>query len=572
MAKSTVDVLVVGAGPTGLTLACELVRHGLSCRVIDQLAAPVTYSKAAVVHARTMEVFDDMGVADAILGHTKVLHGANVYADGKRVAHIGIGGLESAYPSFYGVSQHDTEVVLTARLRELGVSIERSRRLDAFDLRDDGVTATVVPAEGGGAAEAVEARWLVGCDGAHSTVRKALGFSFEGSAYEEHLVQADVRVEWPRDFDDEEIHTFLHPDGAVACFPLFKDGRYRVIFFMFHDGPELPMTLETFQTLADQRMPKGTRLVDPAWMVAFRIHCRRTNHYRKQSAFVAGDAAHIHSPAGGQGMNTGIQDAYNLAWKLALVQAGAARERLLDSYEAERMPVAAQLLATTDGATKGITTVSGLRNPIAVGLRNGLMRFVTSIDAIQSRFTRGASMLEINYRESPVVAQDRASVWSANVASSKESEAPSVADWAAFGDGPAPGDRAADVELGEATDGDARRPRLLDVLRGTRHTLLLFDGAAATAAGYENLAQIASDVQQRYGERVAVQVVVPHPKKPDALKWDGGVLCDPEGALHKRYGARSECLYLVRPDGYVAYRTQPADGAKLQAYLGSIFA
>src|SRR5262249_6644001 len=156
--------LVVGAGPTGLTLACELLRHGVSCRVIDQLAEPVIYSKAAVVHARTMEVFDDLGIATAILAHTKVLHGANVYAEGQRIAHLHFGGLESAYPHMYGVSQRDTELVLATKLRELGGAIERSKRLDSFDVRDDGVTAKVVAGDGAGApAETIEARWMVGC-------------------------------------------------------------------------------------------------------------------------------------------------------------------------------------------------------------------------------------------------------------------------------------------------------------------------------------------------------------------------------------------------------------------------
>jgi 2-polyprenyl-6-methoxyphenol hydroxylase-like FAD-dependent oxidoreductase len=462
-------------------------------------------------------------------------------------------------------------MVLGARLAALGGAVERSVRLESFDARADGVRATVVRGDGKeGDAETMEARWLVGCDGAHSVVRKALGFTFEGSAYEERLVQADVRVEWPYPADDDEVMAFLHPDGPLACFPLFKDGRYRLIFFLTPEAKEPEMVLESFQRLADERGPKGMRVSDPAWMVGFRIHCRRTSHYRKGSAFIAGDAAHIHSPAGGQGMNTGIQDAYNLAWKLALVHHGDASDALLDSYEAERQPIAKALLASTDAATKGLNVAAGLRHPVAVGLRNGLMRFVTSLDFVTSRFVTGASMLELGYRESPIVKQDRGSVWTSNVASSTKTEEPGVADWAAFGDGPSPGDRAADVVYGGA-EGEEGGARLLDLLCGTRHALLLFDGAAATVAGYRNLDAIARDVRERHGRLVDVHVVVPFAEKPKELGWDGSVVCDPRGALHKRYGARSECLYLVRPDGYVAYRTQPADGARLGAYLKTIF-
>jgi 2-polyprenyl-6-methoxyphenol hydroxylase-like FAD-dependent oxidoreductase len=569
MNHPSLDVLVVGAGPTGLTLACELIRHGLVCRVIDALAEPAIHSKAAVVHARSMEVLHGLGVAEALLAHAKIVRGANVYADQERVAHVRFGGLEdaSAFPHVYGVSQRDSERVLTAHLGALGGTVERGRRLASFEMTDEGVTATVT-GEGGKDEETIGARWIVGCDGAHSAVRKQLGFGFEGSAYEERLIQADVRVAWPTPVADDEILAFLHPEGVMGCFPLFQDGRFRVIFFLSPSAPELELNLETFQRLTDERAPLGTLLTDPAWMVAFRIHCRRASAYRRDRALLAGDAAHIHSPAGGQGMNTGIQDAYNLAWKLALVERGDAHASLLDSYEAERLPIAQSVLEMTDRATKGLTTFAGLRHPIAVGLRNGLMRFATSLDAVTSRALRGVSELDVHYKKSPIVKEDRSSVWTATVTSSRETERPGIGDWAAFGDGPSAGDRAVHATCPSPT-GEGRTA-VLDVLRGTRHVLFLFDGAAATEAGYENLGRIARDVRDRYGRLIDVQVVVPFAKKPDALPWDGAILLDVDGEIHKRYGARSECLYLVRPDGYVAYRAQPADGAKLMAYLSSI--
>jgi 2-polyprenyl-6-methoxyphenol hydroxylase-like FAD-dependent oxidoreductase len=560
MTEREPDVLVVGAGPTGLTLACELVRHGLSCRVIEELAAPVVWSKAAVVQARTMEVFDDMGVVGLFLERSKPVLGASVYAGGKRVAHVVFEGIDSPYPHPYGISQKETESLLAEHLARLGVSVERGRKLESFTQTEGGITAKV--AEAGTEAQTVPARWIVGCDGAHSVVRKTLGFTFEGSAYEERIIQADVRIAFPMRTDDDEILAFLHPDGPVACFPLFQDGRYRLIVFLMPKTPDVEPTMENFQRFVDQRVPGGAKISDPAWTAAFRIHQRKTDRYRAGRAFVAGDAAHIHSPVGGQGMNTGIQDAYNLAWKLALVHKGRAKDSLLDSYEAERQPVAAALLSSTDRATRGIEQLSALRSPIAVELRNQLMGLVTSLSIVRSQAMRVASMTEVNYRGSPIVRQDRPSLWHANVVSST-TEAPSIADWAAFGDGPLPGDRAPDAAVGER--------RLFEIFRGTRHTLLLFDGAAATPEGYANLARIAREVGERWRELVLVHVIVPAGSPPRELTLERSILLDSQSEAHRRYGARSECLYLVRPDGYVAYRCQPADGERLSAYLASIF-
>ena len=577
MVDTATEVLVVGAGPTGLTLASELTRYGISCRLIEALDEPVVYSKAAAIHARTLEVFDNMGVADDILLVAKELQGGRVYSGGKVVGRFSFDGMDSAYPHVYGVSQRDTELVLAKHLERLGGRVERGTKLASF-VEDGGrVNATVEGKEG--ATTTVDSRWLVGCDGAHSAVRHGLGFTFEGNAYEEHLIQADVHLDFPTRGDGDEILMFLSPDGPLAMFPLFKDGRYRLIVFLLPGTPDPEVTLETFQRFCNERGPKGVSVSDPAWMVPFRIHCRRANKYRAGSVFIAGDAAHVHSPVGGQGMNTGIQDAYNLAWKLALVTRGRARPEILDSYEAERLPVAKALLAATDTATRGVSTMAPLKNALAVGIRNQLLGTLTGLSFVTKRVARTVSMLGIGYEASPIVAEDRPSVWRTEVLGTSATEAPGLADWAAFGEGPAPGERAPEAYFAERVDvqlpgGEPlprRHPsRVGEVIRGTSHTLLLFDGAAATEAGYKNLASIAASVTARYGSDVAVHIVVPFPEKPTALAFDGSVLFDADGAVHRGYGARSECLYLVRPDGYVAYRCQPADGAKLAAYLERI--
>lgn len=567
MAPSDLEVLIVGAGPTGLALATDLLRHGLRCRIIDQERVPAPWSKAQIVHARTLEIFEALGVAAEVRAHGKQIHGFNIHETPslKRVARVQLGAVDSQAGSFLSIPQRDTEVCLARHYERLGGVIERPVRLEGFVQDDDGVTATLVHPDD--RKEVVRAAWLVGCDGAHSTTRGGLGLEFSGSTYEQRLIQADVRIDMPLHVDDDEIVLFLAADGLIGLFPLPGERRYRMIAPLF-DGEEIEPTLENFQRLMAHRGPAGAVVSDPVWMVGFRIHCRMVSRYRIGRVFVAGDAAHIHSPAGGQGMNTGVQDAHNLAWKLALVQRGRARPELLDSYDAERRPVAAATLAGTDAATRRGIIAFTLRNPIAVAMRNRLLGFVANLGFVGDRAAQGLSMLEIGYPDSPIVAQDRPPLHRAHLLTSADVESPSLRDWVDFGHGPAPGERAPDVLVApEQPDS----PRLYDLLRGPTHTLLLFDGAAPTPEGYANLAAVARRTRERFDGLVTPVVVVPRAERPAALEWDGALVLDAEGAVHQRYGARSECLYLVRPDGHVGYRGQPADGEKLFDYLATIF-
>jgi 2-polyprenyl-6-methoxyphenol hydroxylase-like FAD-dependent oxidoreductase len=557
-----VDALIVGAGPVGLVLALELGARGLRCRLIDQLPEPVRYSKAQAIHARTLELLEPLGVSSELVARGIQVHGMSVYTpDLRRLVNATFEPVPSRFPYILSLAQHETEAVLTARLGASGCALDRAVRLVGFTQGEGGVVATLARADG--ATETVSAAWLLGCDGAHSTVRKALELPFEGSTYELRIIQADVRIDWGLAHAHDELVLFLAPTGMLGIFPLPGERRYRMLTFL---DPEVPLepVLESFQHLMAERGPEGARVSEPAWMVDFRIHRRMVPRYREGRVFLLGDAAHIHSPAGGQGMNNGIQDAMNLGWKLSLVHRGEAPAALLDSYHAERHPVAESMLRGTDTATKMFSRVMGLRNPVALELRAQLFKAVGSTDLL-SRGGRLASMLEVAYPNSPWVAQDRA--LPVTLPSQRDAEPPGLRDWVDFGEGPAPGSRAPDLALTEDPEG----ARLFDLLRHRGHTVLLFDGAVRSEAGYRNLADITQAVTACWGSWVQSRVVVALAERPAALDPAVPVLLDPEGEVHRAFGARGECLYVLRPDGYVGYRSQPARLGLLEVWLTRVF-
>lgn len=525
-------ILVVGAGPTGLMMASELARHGAPCRVIDRSPHATTESRAVGIHARTLEVFDDLGVAEAFLAAGLKVHGLNLYGDGRRLVHLSLDELHSPYPFVLDLPQSDTERLLAEHLARFGVRVEREVELTAMEQDAGGVSATLRRADGN--EEQVRTPWIVGCDGAHSTVRHAVGMPFEGATYDECWGLADVKVQW--DLPHDEMHVFFTEDGLLAAFPLPGD-RWRLIAETHAAGEPgaLPApTAEEFQEQLARRGPKGAALSDPIWLAAFRIHHRKAAHYRSGRAFIAGDAMHIHSPAGGQGMNTGLQDAYNLAWKLALVQAGRAPVSLLDSYDAERLPVATTLLKMTDAATK----IGTLRNPVTEVIRNRVYPFLAQQEVVQQRIATRVAELDINYRRSPIVAEHLGGF-----------HLPFA------GVGPRAGDRAPDAGPLRLPDGTTGR--LFDALRGTQHVALLFPGRGD---GLDALAEIAAP----YADVLRVFRIAENGGRDAELR-------DAEGAVRQRYAGDAACLYVIRPDGYVGFRSVPPDAGALHGWLARVF-
>src|SRR5258708_10364846 len=342
---NTSSMLIVGAGTTGLAMACELARHGAPVRIIDKQSDINPHCRACSVHARTLEIFHDFGIVDEILAQGHKVLGMSQYANGERFMHSSGSEIDSPYPYTVNLEQCKTEAALERLLHSYDIEVERETELVAISGRPDGVSAAIRRGDSS-AEEVVETPWLIGCDGAHSRVRHLNHLHFPGKEDLHQYCLADVLME--STLARDEIHTFLGDRGLLFFFPL-PNRRWLIAADLptQHDAVKEQPSLEDVRAIASERGPTGIRISDPRWLAYFRINYRAARHYRHERIFLAGDAVHIHSPMGGQGMNTGIQDAYNLAWKLALVHRGRWPAALLDSYEKERRPVAEDVLTTT---------------------------------------------------------------------------------------------------------------------------------------------------------------------------------------------------------------------------------
>lgn len=377
--EAVLDVLIAGAGPTGLALAAGLTRFGVRFRVIDRAMDRARESRALGVQARTLEVLQSLGLGDVLVGRGNPSVRLILHLDRERATEVRLddfGATDTRFPFILFVSQAVTEEVLSGHLASVGVRIEQG--VELVDATPGEADMRCVLRHQDGREERVWARYLAGCDGAHSTVRKTAGISFEGDAYLQDFMLGDVEIDGP--LVSDAIHSFAVGRGVAMFFPLGSPATWRVIAMSgadarskrgTRDGASAPrglpetattsaLPLEELQAIVDGATGGGFALRDPAWLTHFRLHHRQAAHYRAGRVFLAGDAAHIHSPVGAQGMNTGIQDAWNLAWKLALVTRGSAVEALLESYEAERWPVGRRLLSYTDRAFRLFTrAVSG---------------------------------------------------------------------------------------------------------------------------------------------------------------------------------------------------------------------
>ena len=389
-------ILVVGAGPVGMTMASELARYGVPVRIVDMAAQRTDKSKALVLWSRTLELLDRGGGADPFVNAGFKAKAVNFTAGDKAIGRVSMESVQSPYPYGLMLPQSETERLLEERLGSLGVVVERQVQLTSFQRSSDGFNAVLRHADG--RPEAVSADWLIGCDGAHSAVRHGLGAPFAGETLKSDWMLADVHMTgYPR--PDSEVSVYWHQDGVFVIFPI-SPGRYRVLGDLPATDTEQPPTptLEQVQAIIDRRGPGGLKAFDPIWLAGFRINGRKVASYRWGRAFLAGDAAHVHSPAGGQGMNTGMQDAFNLAWKLALVVRETCDEHLLDSYSPERSAVGDEVLKTA----ARLTAVGITKNPVAQAVRNVVAHVMLGLSPVQQAFADKVTEVTIGYPKSPL--------------------------------------------------------------------------------------------------------------------------------------------------------------------------
>ncbi len=493
-------VLIVGAGPVGLTMALALKRRGVEVRIVDKAEARTDKSKALVLWPRTLEMLDIHGCAQPFLDAGMKATGARIFAGQRMLVHVQLDIARGIYPYALMIPQRDTERLLEDQLALLGVRVERCVELISFADTGDSVAAVLRHADGHD--ETASFAYLSGCDGAHSTVRHQLAAGFEGSTLPSDWLLADVGLEGG--IAQNELTICWTPDGVLAFFPIGRT-RFRVIadLGLATAAGERPPTLEDIQALLARRGPPGLRAHDPVWISRFRINERKVKDYRYGRVFLLGDAAHVHSPAGGQGMNTGMQDAFNLAWKLALVWHGGASPVLLDSYSPERSAVGDQVLRNAGGMTK----IAILRNPILRTIRNLAVSALGRVPALRQRMVDQLTEMDLHYRDSPLT-----------FASPRAARRPS------------PGERAPDLPL---TAIGSTPLRLHELLAAGKFAVL---SVAATGV-----------------------------KLPDALQS----IAIAAGA-DAYPGYEAGCIYLIRPDAYVAMSTRDGDTAAIIAKLERI--
>ncbi|MDQ1050292.1 FAD-dependent monooxygenase [Streptomyces sp. V4I2] len=528
-------VLIAGAGPTGLTLACTLLQHGVECRVIDRRGGPASEPKALILWSGALEVLRRIDVADCLTKRALPLAGASYWSNGKRAGQVRFGSLAgTAFPRPLCVPQSITEASLYSRLRKLGGDVEWNTTLVGVELTG-GATASVsatLSAPGSTPFSSMSPRWLVGADGSHSKVREAAGIAFEGSTYARDFLLGDGEISGDLPKDEAQYH--LTPEGVLVVVPL-PGGGHRIFFDRDATGEVSPLSDDDLQALLTARGPDGWKIRRTSWRSTFRVHTKVASAFRSGPLFLAGDAAHCHSPAGGQGLNTGVQDAFNLGWKLAAVQHGA-DPALLDSYEVERRPAALRALRNSDRQTQLWMLRAGPKRV----LRDTALRLASASGALDRKMVPELAQLDPGLESSPAVPGRLSAGGAAGEAGARVDKKSTLR----------PGGRLPDA--GWHPLSGTSTWSLHELLAAGRHTLLVV-AAGAGSADAERTAQETADMVGRSPVADQADVVLVTGLRPAGV-WDDSVPVArvvETGQSLVSLAAQGPVVIYVRPDGAV---------------------
>jgi 2-polyprenyl-6-methoxyphenol hydroxylase-like FAD-dependent oxidoreductase len=520
-----IPVLIVGGGPSGLIMACELARHGIAFRIIDKKSEQTQTSNAAGIQTRTLEVFEQMGIVERFLLKGLQCKSIDILAD-KAEVKVEFNHLDSHYQFILMLPQVDTERLLNHRLEEYQHHVERP--LEFVQLKYSDNIYHIELKDQHNNIESLTCDWLIACDGARSTIREQYGLHFIGEDINEQFMVADATMHSL--LQNNQLRVFTKDGKTLATFPL-GHGKYRLAANLNQAAPRQFFTEREVKEIIMERGNGEFNVESVSWISPFWIHSKMLETFRVDNTFFIGDAAHIHSPVGGQGMNTGIQDAHNLAWKLALVIKQQANEKLLDSYQAERLPIVKRIVHTTEVMTKML-----INSNKAFGIvRNFILKLIHNNKFILHKISMQISQLSIHYKKSPII-------------NYQHSLSPS----------PRPGYRAPDVVINRST-------RLYNYLKHTRHTLLLFTGTNPSTETLTSLHALQNWITEKYADIAISYLVLNNPEHAD------DTIEDLNYAIHQRYKVKQAALYIIRPDNYIGGATKHPTAQTIEKYFNDLF-
>jgi 2-polyprenyl-6-methoxyphenol hydroxylase-like FAD-dependent oxidoreductase len=533
--SNSIPVLIAGAGPTGLMMGCELARHGIAFRIIDKKAGPTLGSNATWIQTRTLEILDHLGIVNRFLRVGHPCNAINLYADGKALLKIPFAQIDSTYPFILMLPQSETERLLNEHLNELKAHVEGSLEFIEAKQEKNKVISTIKHLNG--KIETITSDWLIGCGGVSSRVRETGEFSFPGQDLPEQFLVADTKMS--SYLPTNEIHVFfdkgeVFPDkGTILIASPLGSNRYRITANVYQDHARKNIYAHEVVDIVQERCHGEYRVEDISWVSPFWIHSNLIDHMRHDLTFLAGDAAHNHSPIAGQGMNTGLQDAYNLAWKLALVIKGDAQPSLLDSYQDERHPVISKVVNQTERFTE-----------MALFDKSFLTKLHTFCDEashdnseISQKIAEEIEQLDIQYKNSPAIDYHEHI--------NKKS--------------PQQGERAPDVFIDQTT-------RLYDYLRNTQHNILLFTGLSVSTEIMTKINETQQWLKKTYANLIKIHVI-----STEKLKDNENIIFDVNCIIHKRYGIKTNAVFIIRPDNYIAYCSKSFEINLIETFFKKYF-